>query len=111
MSQIDKANFIPNLFWFLVLFFFLYLYIVACFLPMIYQSLKIREFFFLSLIVESIILDVLSIAMSLLHKNHTFIIFLQALFILNRKSFVLLTLKQYSYSSIKFKNLFFNFYI
>jgi len=53
MSQIDKLNFLPNLFWFLVLFIVFYFLIFSYILPLIFQSLQLRSIFFASLLEEN----------------------------------------------------------
>jgi len=57
MSQIDKLNFIPHLFWFLILFFIFYFLIFSYILPLIYQALKVRELFLSFIINESLLYD------------------------------------------------------
>jgi len=57
MSQIDKLNFVPHLFWFVVLFFIFYFLIFSYILPLIYQTLKVRELFLTFIINESLLYD------------------------------------------------------
>lgn len=58
MSQIDKLNYIPHLFWFLILFFLFYFLVFSYILPLIYQTLKVRELFLNFIINESLLYDV-----------------------------------------------------
>lgn len=58
MSQIDKLNYIPHLFWFILLFFIFYFLIFSYILPLIYQTLKVRELFLNFIIHESLLYDV-----------------------------------------------------
>lgn len=50
MAQVDKLNYIPNLFWFILLFIFTYFVIFCYILPFLYSSLKTRNFYYHSLI-------------------------------------------------------------
>lgn len=52
MSQIDKLNYVPLLFWFLIFFVFLYFYLVSYILPFIFGALRTRVFFFNYLVDE-----------------------------------------------------------
>lgn len=52
MSQIDKLNYVPLLFWFLIFFGFLYFYLVLYILPFIFGSLRTRALFFNYLVNE-----------------------------------------------------------
>jgi len=54
MSQIDKLNFLPHLFWFFVLFGVFYFIVFSYILPLIYQSLELRSIFFNSLLSDSL---------------------------------------------------------
>jgi len=57
MSQIDKLNFIPHLFWFVLLFIIFYFLVFSYILPLIYQTLKVRELFLNFIINESLLYD------------------------------------------------------
>jgi len=52
MSQVDKVNYLPLLFWFVILFFVFYFIIFTFILPMLYTTLKVRQLFFFELILE-----------------------------------------------------------
>ena len=53
MSQIDKLNFLPHLFWFFVLFGIFYFIVFSYILPMIFQALETRSIFFYALLEDS----------------------------------------------------------
>lgn len=46
MAQVDKLNYLPLLFWFVLLFVAIYIVILTRFLPMLYSMLKTRRLFF-----------------------------------------------------------------
>lgn len=46
MAQVDKLNYFPNLFWFILLFILTYFIMFCYILPFLYSSLKIRNLFF-----------------------------------------------------------------
>lgn len=46
MAQVDKLNYLPLLFWFIVLFLAIYLTCLKRFLPMLYAILKIRRLYY-----------------------------------------------------------------
>jgi hypothetical protein len=50
MSQIDKVNYIVHLFWFVILFLMLYMFLFYLFIPVFFQSINIRMFFYFYLI-------------------------------------------------------------
>jgi len=75
MSQIDKLNFIPHLFWFLVLFFLFYFFIFSYILPLIYQSLKVRELFLTFIINESLLYDIFYSTVTIVYSLSFFRIF------------------------------------
>jgi len=50
MSQIDKLNYIPLLFWFMFFFFFLYGLLLIYILPFIFGTLRVRTLFFTKLV-------------------------------------------------------------
>jgi len=52
MPQLDKFSFVTQIFWLLVLFFFLYVILLQYILPAIYRTLKIRKE-----IIDNLILD------------------------------------------------------
>lgn len=52
MSQIDKLNYIPLLFWFLIFFSFFYFILVIYVLPLIFSALRVRSLFFNHLLNE-----------------------------------------------------------
>jgi len=55
MSQIDKLNFVPHLFWFIILFLLFYFLVFSYFLPLVYQTLKVRRFF-LNFVMKTVVL-------------------------------------------------------
>lgn len=50
MAQVDKLNYFPNLFWFILLFILTYFIIFCYILPFLYSSLKTRNLFYIKLI-------------------------------------------------------------
>ena len=46
MSQVDKVNYLPLLFWFIILFIIFYIAILIFFIPLLHSSLKVRQLFF-----------------------------------------------------------------
>lgn len=52
MPQLDKFSFVTQVFWLLVLFFFLYILLLQYILPAIYRTLKIRKE-----IIDNLVLD------------------------------------------------------
>lgn len=59
MSQVDKLNYLPLLFWFILAFSFFYILIFSFFLPLVFGGLKVRGFFFHLLLIDLISLSVL----------------------------------------------------
>jgi len=53
MPQLDKFTFSTQIFWLLVLFFFIYVILIKYFLPAIYKVLKIRKEILDSLVADS----------------------------------------------------------
>ena len=77
MSQIDKLNFIPHLFWFILLFLFFYFLVFSYVLPLIYQTLKVRELFLNFIIHESLLYDIFYSVTSILYNNNLTAIFVK----------------------------------
>jgi len=50
MAQVDKINYIPLLFWFIILILLFYVITFTFIIPMLYNALKVRQLFFLELI-------------------------------------------------------------
>lgn len=78
MSQIDKLNFVPHLFWFIFLFFIFYFLIFSYILPLIYQTLKIRELFLNLIINESLLYNNFFIVISNTYNTNIISIFIKA---------------------------------
>jgi predicted DNA-binding protein YlxM (UPF0122 family) len=53
MPQLDKFSFATQIFWLLVLFFFIYIILIKYFLPAIYKVLKIRKEILDNLVADS----------------------------------------------------------
>lgn len=53
MAQVDKLNYFPNLFWFILLFILTYFIMFCYILPFLYSSLKTRNLFY-SLLIRNI---------------------------------------------------------
>lgn len=58
MSQIDKLTFVPHLFWYCILFLIFYFLMFSYVLPLIFQTLKVRNFFFFSTIYATLLYNV-----------------------------------------------------
>ena len=50
MSQVDKLNYLPLLFWFLILILIFYFLVFSFLLPLLFSSLKTRGIFFFILV-------------------------------------------------------------
>jgi hypothetical protein len=53
MSQVDKLNYIPLLFWFIILMGLLYIIVFLLFIPLVYTILKTRQNFFEEILVST----------------------------------------------------------
>jgi len=77
MSQIDKLNIITNLFWFSMVFFIFYFVVFSYFLPLIYQSLKVRELFLNYIIYEILLYDIFYYVISINYQGNLFNFFVR----------------------------------
>ena len=79
MSQIDKLNFIPHLFWFVILFGIFYFLIFSYILPLIYQTLKVRKLFLNFIINESLLYDIFFSVINITYNINLISIFIKVL--------------------------------
>lgn len=87
MSQVDKVNYFPLLFWFIILFLVFYALLYIFFIPLVHSSLKVRRLFF-----GQGIYDFLN-----LYKNINFIIYFINIITVNNSLNIIL---YYNYNTI-----------
>jgi hypothetical protein len=80
MSQIDKLNYMPILFWFLVFFIGLYFILFVYILPLIFSGVKVRSLFFKQLIEEMVIISIFNVGLDLFYKDFSYFSVLNFLF-------------------------------
>jgi hypothetical protein len=73
MSQLDKLNYLPLLFWFLVFFILMYFILFSYILPLIFSGLKVRELFYRHLLNEVFIFFDAGFLFAFLFKSNSFI--------------------------------------
>lgn len=81
MSQIDRLNFVPHLFWFIILFLVFYFLIFSYLLPVLFQSMETRSLFFESLLKDSLAFNIFYYFFIVL--NNTSVIKSLIIFVLN----------------------------
>ena len=81
MSQVDKLNYLPILFWFFIVFFLFYLFIFSYFLPLIFTGLKVRSFLFFSLLGDLVELNLLYFFFSKIYEGSYLYIFVNSMFL------------------------------
>ena len=72
MSQLDKLNYLPILFWFLVFFFIMYFLLFSYILPLIFGSLKVRELFYRQLLDEIFVFFDTELLFEFFFKNNSY---------------------------------------
>lgn len=80
MSQIDKFNYFPILFWFILLFVLFYSFIFLSILPLIYSGLSVRKFFYVDLLLRIVSKSVLLVFLVLVDFYSDFFLYFFSFF-------------------------------